>query len=172
MSKVEKLPIYGCLPEDGLETPIVYKQVVAYDENGEIVYDMMKRPRHQNGGGFVISYTEKVCDFLQKFKTGSVVRLFLFLAHHQQYGSDGVQFGYRCSHAYLGQVLSLDRKSVYSALSTLKENFLVNEAKIEGFTEFMVNPQYVTIGTDKKARVREWNRRWEQHWKKVHAPLA
>lgn len=89
MSKVEKLPIYGCLPEDGLETPIVYKQVVAYDENGEIVYDMMKRPRHQNGGGFVISYTEKVCDFLQKFKTGSVVRLFLFLAHHQQYGSDG-----------------------------------------------------------------------------------
>lgn len=144
---------------------VVYKETIAYDENGEMVYDVVKRPNKQNGSGFVISYTEKMSEFLTKYSAGSVVRVFLYLAHHQQYGSDGKQFGYRCSHKYLQQVLNLDRKSVFNALSTLKDDYLVNEARIEGFTEFMVNPLYVTIGADKKARMREWNLRWEQQWK-------
>lgn len=137
-----------------------YQETITYDENGEVLSDVLRKPFKPNGGGFVLSYTEKMCEFLEKTRQGSVVRVFLYLAHHQQYGVDGV-FGYRCSHKYLQKVLGLDRKSVYNALSALKSNYLVHEGFFDGVSEFMVNPQYVTIGQDKKSRVREWNARWE-----------
>jgi len=145
-----------------------YLEVVRYDKNGEVLSRVEKKAVCKNGGGFVISYTEKMCDFLAKTDKASVVRIFLFIAHHQQYGQDGC-FGYRCSHKYLEQVLRLNRKTVYEALAELKKAFLVNEARIAGQPEFMVNPDYVTIGSDKKSRVREWNERWARHWKEVNA---
>ena len=69
---------------------------------------------------------------------------------------------------YLRKVLNLDAKTVYSALEYLIEKFLVVENRIDGSLEFMVNPAYVTIGGDKKAREREWNNRW-QMYNKLHA---
>lgn len=145
---------------------IVLTQSIAYNEDGEVVYDITKKPFKANGGGFVISYTEKMCDFLSKVRAGSIVRTFLYIAHHQSYGTDGVQFGYRCSHSHLARVLKLDRSTLWEALKYLQENFLLNVFRVDGQVEFMVNPNYVTIGSDKKARVREWNRRWELFWKK------
>lgn len=163
--------IIGGSCEQALQKPLIkYKQTVAYDENGEVVYDVTKNAaKCQNGGGFVLSYTEKMCEFLEKCSVGATVRVFLYIAHHQSFGNDGEQFGYRCSHKYLQQVLRLDRKSVYNALRSLKDSFLVNETKINGVSEFMVNPQYVTIGTDKKARLAVWNQRWADHWKLVNS---
>lgn len=140
-------------------------RTIKYDANGDVIVDSVRKNRSQNGGGFVISYTTKMCDFLLETRQGSTVRLFLYLAHNQQYGTDGRTYGYRCSHKYLQQVLQLDRKSVYNALSYLKEKFLVLESRVDGATEFMVNPNYVTIGTDKKARMRVWNQRWADYWK-------
>lgn len=157
--------------EEPRTNPVYYREVIATDKNGEVVYDVVSRPRHQNGGGFVISYSEKMCDFLVKCSVSSTIRVFLYIAHHQQYGNDGTQYGYRCSHKHLRQVLNLDKKTVYSALQYLKNNFLVNEMRIDGQVEFMVHPDYVTIGTDKKKRMKEWSRRWEMHWKRVHADL-
>ena len=75
---------------------VEYKRSIAYDENGEVIYDVKRKPAWQNGGGFVISYTEKMCDFISETGVGSTVRVFLYIAHHQNYGVDGV-FGYRCS---------------------------------------------------------------------------
>jgi len=37
---------------------------------------------------------------------------------------------------------------------------VINECKINGCTEFMVNPLYITVGRDKKKRQKEWLRRW------------
>lgn len=154
--------------EDLKVSKIVKKEVIGYDENGDVVYDITRANRWANGSGFVISYTEQMCDFLERTTAGAVVRVFLYIAHHQAFGKDG-QFGYRCSHKYLQKVLGLSRKGLWEALNYLKDNFLVNVSKVEGATEFMVNPNYVTIGSDKKARMREWNRRWELHWQNVHA---
>lgn len=140
---------------------VYYRQTVGYDKDGRILFDVMSRPKWQNGGGFVISYTEKVCDFLAKYSTGSVVRLFLYIAHRQSYGQGGC-FGFRCSHKYLQQVLKLDRSTVWEGLKLLKEKGLVNESRVDGHTEFMVNPDYVTIGADKKTRVRVWASRTGQ----------
>lgn len=140
-------------------------ETIKYDENGNVIVDMVRKSKSQNGSGFVISYTAKMCDFIAETKQGSIVRLFLYLAHNQQYGTDEKTYGYRCSHKFLQQVLGLDRKSVYNALSFLKDKFLVLETREEGSPEFMVNPNYVTIGTDKKKRLAVWNKRWADFWK-------
>lgn len=142
-----------------------YVEVTRYDSNGELISSSTFTAKKQNGGGFVISYTEKMTDFIAKTETPSVVRIFLYLAHNQQYGVNGV-YGYRCTRKYLETALNITRKSVYSALTKLKEDFLVNEIKVDGLSEFMVNPNYVTMGRDKQARVREWNLRWEREFKK------
>lgn len=158
MSEVKEVGSAKVLP---LNVSPEYKQVIKYDENGEIISDVTARVYGRNGAGFVISYTEKMCDFLLKVKTGSIVRVFLYIAHHQNYGTDGV-FGYRCSHKYLQQIFGMDKSTLWGALNYLKDNFLINESKVDGCTEFMVNPMYVTIGTDRKTRMNEWNRRWAE----------
>lgn len=141
-----------------------YVEVARYDSNGELISSNIFTDKKQNGSGFVISYTEKMSEFIEKNDVPSVVRIFLYLAHNQQYGINGV-YGYRCTRKHLEQALNITRKSVYSALTKLKEDFLVNETKIDGLSEFMVNPNYVTMGRDKQARIREWNARWQAEFK-------
>lgn len=137
--------------------------------DGEVVYDnLRKRGLSQNGSGFVISYTGKMCEFLQKCSAGSHVRLFVYLAHNQGYGDNGV-YGYRCDRKYLMALLKIDRKTLYNALKYLQDNVLILETRVDGQSEFMVNPNYVTIGRDKRARMAEWNNRWLRHWKEVHS---
>ena len=154
--------------EQRRERPVPrYKQVTVIGEGGEVISDCTTWARTTNGGGFVISYTAKMCEFLEKTRQGSFVRVFLYIAHHQNYGTNGV-YGYRTSRLYLTKVLGLTRKTVYSALEYLIEKFLIVENRIDGSLEFMVNPAYVTIGGDKKAREREWNLRW-QMYNKLHS---
>lgn len=166
-----KSKIVDLMNEQRLRRPdpnqVVYRGSYGVDCNGEIVYDTMSRPVYENGGGFVISYTEKMIDFITKNSTGSVVRLFVFLAHQQRFANSG-QFGYRCTRKYLEQVLQLDRKSVYRALKELQDNFLIIETRVDGVSEFMVNPNYVTIGRSKRERDIEWSKRWEAYWRHVH----
>ena len=141
-----------------------YKKVIVFDKFGEVISEVTTSAKSKNGGGFVISYTAKMCEFLEKNSAGAVVRVFLYIAHHQNYGTDGV-YGYRCSKTYLSKVLRLSRVSIHEALDYLKDKFLVVENRFDGQTEYMVNPAYITIGTNKAARVREWNSRWEMYWK-------
>lgn len=147
-----------------------YVEVARYDEKGELISSSVFKAKTQNGSGFVISYTEKMNEFIMKTETPSVVRIFLYLAHNQQYGINGV-YGYRCTRKHLETALNITRKSVYSALTKLKEDFLVVETKVDGLSEFMVNPNYVTMGKEKQARMREWNRRWEEYFKQTLSRL-
>lgn len=144
--------------DDTSSKSVSYKEVIGYDADGQVLYDVVQRPRYQNGRGFVISYTAKLNEFLCRVSTGSIVRVFLYIAHNQSYGENG-QFGFRCSHKHIEQALRLDRTTVWDALKYLKDNRLVNETRVDGCPEFMVNPDYVTIGADKKLRVRVWQSR-------------
>ena len=148
--------------------PIPKKRIksvqVTDGQTGEIISESTRPIVSQNGSGWVISYTEKMCDFLTKVTSPTVIRLFLILAHRQNYGTNGI-YGYRCTKKYLRELLRVDRKTIYDALEYLKANFLVVENRFDGQTEFMVNPEYVTIGSDKKARLREWSQRWEFYFK-------
>ena len=149
-------------------TPLPKRRIksvqVADAFTGEIISESTRPIVSQNGSGWVISYTEKMCEFLTKVTSPTVIRLFLILAHRQNYGTNGI-YGYRCTKKYLRELLRVDRKTIYDALEYLKANFLVVENRFDGQTEFMVNPEYVTIGTDKKARLREWSQRWEFYFK-------
>lgn len=155
-------PVTGELVRVKKPAEVKFVTTTLTDPNGEVITQVTKVHKYANGSGFVISYTEKMCDFLIKVSTGSVVRVFLYIAHHQNYGTDGRTFGYRCSHKYLQQVLRMDKSTLWDALKYLKDNYLVHVGKVEGYNEFMVNPDYVTIGQDKKGRRAEWNRRWQQ----------
>lgn len=145
-----------------------YRTVTVADKNGEIISEKTRRVVRQNGSGFVLSYTEKMIDFIKKNSTPAVIRVFLLLAHRQGYGDNGM-FGYRCSRKYLSEVLRITPKSVWSALDFLIDNFLVVENKFDGQTEFMVNPDYVTMGTNKQARLKEWSQRWQWYFKAKEA---
>ena len=101
-----------------------YVEVSRYDANGELLSSNTFTARKQNGSGFVISYTDKMNEFIEQTSVPSVVRIFLYIAHKQQYGANGV-YGYRCTRKHLEQALKIDRKSVYSALTKLKNDFLV-----------------------------------------------
>lgn len=133
-------------------------------ETGELITESYSNVVHQNGSGFVISYTEKMLDFVKKCDCASVLRVFWLIAHNQSYGVNGI-YGYRCSKKHIWEVLHMNRKTLYDALVYLRENFLVVENRFDGQSEFMVNPDYITIGTDKAARKREWSLRWEMYWK-------
>lgn len=149
---------YVSAPDSSTSTSVRYKEIIGYDAEGQVLYDVVQRPRWQNGRGFVISYTAKLNDFLRKVSTGSIVRVFLYIAHNQSYGQGGM-FGFRCSHRHIEEALRLDRTTVWDALKFLKDKGLLNETRIDGCPEFMVNPEYITIGADKNARMREWTRR-------------
>lgn len=152
-------------PDSSLAVPRVrYKEITTFDNNGEIISQATVQNIGKNGSGFVLSYTAKMDEFIKKTSTGSIVRVFLYLAHHQNYGVDGV-FGYRCSRQHICDALGLTRKSVYTALEYLIKEFLVNEIRVAGTSEYMVNPDYITIGANRKTRDREWSQRWEFYWK-------
>lgn len=151
---------------------ITYRQSIGIDENGEIIYDVLKKNCWQNGSGFMISYSDKICNLAIEAPHGSILRVFLYIAHNQQYGDDDAHFGYSCSKKHLTETLGLNRKSIYNALNWLKEKFIVNEEKVDGNVEFMVNPDYVTIGAKKKKRVAEWNRRCAEYIKKLESKSA
>lgn len=148
------------------ERPKVYERVfMEYDKNGEIICSYSSRSRSQNGSGFVLSYTEKISELILKVEQASVLRVFFYIAHHQHHELGG----YRCSRKHLAEVLNLNAKTVYDALKWLQDHFIVNESRVDGQLEFMVNPAYVTVGADKKKRLQLWNSRWESHWKKKYA---
>lgn len=136
-----------------------YRHVMTMNEHGEVLAESEYVIKPKNGSGFVLSYTQKMCDFLETCSTGSTVRIFIYIAHRQNYGVDGV-FGFRTTRENLCKTLNLTRKTVYTALEFLKSGFYINELRIDGCFEYMVNPSYVTIGADRKLREREWTRRW------------
>lgn len=164
-SKVQRLfPESSGVPnvnEEETSRSVRYKQTIGYDAEGNVLYDNLARPRSQNGSGWVISYSDKVCEFLRKVTAGSTVRVFMYIAHHQSYGQDG-HYGYRCSHKHIQETLGLDKSTLWDALHYLKEHQLVNVSRIDGSYEFMVNPDYITVGSDKKSRYRAWYERLGQ----------
>lgn len=149
--------------ETGSDNQQPYKQTITYDSEGNILKRSAPHKISQNGSGFVISYTDKMLELLSSVTSPSALKIFLYIAHKQGYGNP--IFGYRCTKKHLSEVLKIERTTVWDALNYLREKFLVLESVIDGQSEFMVNPSYITIGSDKKSRLREWSRRWEEHFK-------
>ena len=85
-----------------------------------------------------------------------IIKIFFYLAFHQP--QDGIR-GYQIDKKQLQYDLKLGRTNFLVALRWLKENLVVNEVKLVGYSDFMVNPYIVMNNGDKNARIAEWNRR-------------
>lgn len=141
--------------------PKVYaRAVISYDDAGNEISHSVSRVQSQNGSGFVLSYSDKICDLIAKVTQPTILRVFFYIAHNQHHELGG----FRVSRKHISDALNIDAKSVYSALRWLQENYLVLETRVDGQLEFMVNPNYVTVGANKKARLSLWNARWKDYW--------
>ena len=96
-----------------------YTTVIVTDKDGNIVSEITTSTRHKNGSGFMIGYCDKINKFVETTRSGSVLRVFFYIASRQNYGTNGL-YGYRCTREHLCKKLNLDRKSIYTALEHLK----------------------------------------------------
>lgn len=127
------------------------KQTIVYDEDtGEVLVDKSTKGS-PNGQGWVIMYSAKIFELLPKC-SGSTFKVFAYLAAGQQFEERGMVTTKKAVQDYLG----MTKQTCLAAFKWLKENHIITENRIDGHTEFMVNPDYVTIGRDKKRRCREW----------------
>jgi len=132
------------------------KQTAVYDEStGELIREVLTRGS-PNGKGWVIVYTENTQELLLKCNSAATLKVFMFLAMNQQFE----ERGFVTTKKYVQEKLGIDKKTCICAFNWLKENMVINEYRNNGVTEFMVNPRYVTVGRDKKAREKEWVKRW------------
>lgn len=132
------------------------KQTSVYDEStGELIREVLTRGS-PNGKGWVIVYTENTQELLLKCNSAATLKVFMFLAMNQQFE----ERGFVTTKKYVQEKLGIDKKTCICAFNWLKENMVINEYRNNGVTEFMVNPRYVTVGRDKKAREKEWVKRW------------
>ena len=107
----------------------------------------------------MVNYSERCVEFVKKHSTGSILQIFFYLALNQDSNSENVIGGFKCTKKHLQDELKLRKSTVWSALKYLEDELLVNEAIINGQTEFMVNPYYVMVGDDREKRIAEWKRR-------------
>lgn len=134
----------------------LFKQSTIFDsESGEVVSERISQGS-SNGSGWVIMYTDKINDLVTKCTSAATLRVFMLLAAGQQFEERGMITTKKAVQEHL----KIDKSTCLEAFKWLKENMIINECKINGCTEFMVNPMYVTVGRDKKKRQKEWIRRW------------
>lgn len=99
---------------------------------------------------------DKCNNLLKNPPQAATLRVFFWLAlnFHQQTGF------VRTTKKYLAQSLNLDAKSLYRALKWLQDNYIVHQRRCHGYFEFMLSPYFVEWGSDRQARLDEWNNRW------------
>lgn len=134
-----------------------FTEIIKYDDQGDMVSRKMFKGS-RNGKGWCMMYTDKVTDLILACPSGATVKVFMLLAMGQQFDERGMI----TTKKAIQDKLSIDKSTCLAAFKWLKENFIINEYKNDGgYTEFMVNPEYVSIGKDKKKRQKEWIRRWQ-----------
>ena len=85
-----------------------------------------------------------------------IIKIFFYLAFHQP--NDGIR-GYVIEKSALAYELKLGRATFFNCLRWLNENTIVNELKMVGYSDFMVNPYIVMNNSNRDERIAEWNRR-------------
>ena len=85
-----------------------------------------------------------------------IIKIFFYLAFHQP--QEGIR-GFQIDKTQLQFDLKLGRTNFLVSLRWLKENTIVNELKLVGYSDFMVNPYIVMNNSNRDERIAEWSRR-------------
>lgn len=123
---------------------------------GEVVVDKTVWGARSKGG-WVMFYQQRGLDLIAKAPNPSVLKVFMYVAMGQTY-----EGGMKTTKAAVQAKLGLSKPTIISAFNWLKDNFIIHEWRVDGQSEFMVNPQYVCIGKLDE-RMRMWNNRFENY---------
>jgi len=124
-------------------------------DTGEVVHHVTTIGS-QLGKGWVVMYKDRTTEFICSCPSASTIKVFFLLAMGQKFDNHGMITTKKAVQEKLG----ITKQTCLEAFKYLKEKFIINECKVDGVTEYMVNPALVTVGRDKKAREKEWVRRW------------
>lgn len=127
------------------------KQTTIFDaETGEVIKDTVSYGT-QNGDGWVIVYRDTYRNLLLETTNPSVLRVFGLLMTKQEFEN-----GVRTTKKSVADELNISYDSVMVAFKWLKENNYLKERKVNGQTEFLLNPNVTTCGKNRKAKIKLW----------------
>lgn len=132
-------------------------QVTRFDEEtGEVLTDKLIYGQRVKGG-WIMLYQQKGLDLIAKAPNATVLKVFMYLACGQTY-----QGGMKTTKRAVEQALGIGHNSVALAFKWLKDNYVIHEWRVDGCSDFMVNPVYVSMGKFDE-RIKLWNERWEHY---------
>ena len=99
---------------------------------------------------------ERLINIIKDAPNGSELKIFLYIALNQP--SEGIR-GFRITKKQLAIDLKLKIRTIFAALRWLEENLFINQLKLDDCSDFMANPYFVMNNSDRKDRIKEWNRR-------------
>lgn len=129
---------------------------VADADTGEVLVDKTVYGARAKGG-WVMFYQQKGMELITQAPSPAVLKIFMYLSMGQTY-----EGGMKVTKAELQRKLGLSKPTVINAFNWLKDNFIVHEWRVDGCSEFMINPQYVCIGKFDE-RMKVWVNRYENY---------
>lgn len=130
---------------------IATKTTVINEETGEIIRTSFNRGS-QNGDDWMIVYKEPYMNFLLTAPDFITTKVFGWLMTKQEFEN-----GVRSTKKTVADELEISYRSVIAAFNWLKEHKYIKERKVNGQTEFLLNPDVTTCGKNKKKKVELWN---------------
>lgn len=132
-------------------------QVTVFDDDtGEVLTDKMIFGQRMKGG-WIMLYQNKGLDLIAKAPNSTVLKVFMYLACGQTYTG-----GMKTTKRAVEQALGIGHNAVALAFKWLKDNYVIHEWRVDGCSDFMVNPVYVSLGKFDE-RMKLWNERWENY---------
>ena len=114
------------------------KKVTIFDsETGEVIKNAVSFGS-QNGEGWFIMYRESLAN-LAINAPGSVVKVFSLLASKQEFEN-----GINTTKKAISEELKMSYQHIWEAFKWLKENSYIKERKVNGQTQFLLNPNVTT----------------------------
>ena len=130
----------------------IAKRVTITDvETGEIIKDSVNYGT-QNGDDWVIMYREAINNLTDSVPDLTTLKLFLKLSSKQEY-----EGGLKIAKKFIADELKISRTQLWRSFKWMKENGYVKEHKVNGITEFVLNPNVTTCGKNRKAKIDLWN---------------
>ena len=99
----------------------------------------------------MIVYRESFTDFLLSVPDFITLKVFGLLMTKQEFTN-----GARTTKKAIADELRVSYRSIMVAFKWLKENGYVKEHKVNGQTEFLLNPEVTTCGRQKQRKVNLW----------------
>ena len=127
------------------------KEVTIFNaDTGQIIRNTVSYGT-QNGDGWVIVYSNAFENFLLNAPDFTTAKVFGVLMTQQKF-----EGGINTTKKAVADRIKISYRSVVTAFKWLKEHGYIKERKINGQTEFLLNPEVTTCGKNKQEKIKQW----------------